>query len=235
MRPLFRFKQFSMTDEHCGMRITTDSVLLGAWASPASADCRVADIGTGCGIIALMLAQRMPSAAIDAVECDADACLDARANFDASPWAARLALHNVPFENFEAGTPYGLIVCNPPFFIENLRSPNSARAVARHAGSLSFGALARRAREILAPDGHLAVILPSAHDSATIADAAIAGLSPRRHCLVRPCPDAAPIRSLWEFSARDGLCEETVLDIRTADGRYSDDYISLTHDFHPQF
>lgn len=233
MARIFKFKQFAMTDEHCGMRIGTDGVLLGAWAGVSAATRRVADIGAGCGVVALMLAQRAAQAVVDAVECDAGAADDARANFAASPWPHRLRLHACAFDDFRPGVPFDLVASNPPFFTETLRSPDGARAAARHAGALCFDSLAARcAAGLLAPGGRLAVVLPCASDDATLLSAAMHRLHPRRHCLVRNSPAAAPKRSLWEFGFEPVPCDTAILTIRDADGAFADGYRAITRDFH---
>lgn len=221
-----------MTDARCGMRIGTDGVLLGAWASAGSDTRSVLDIGTGCGLIALMLAQRAPGAAIDAIECDDGACADAGCNFAASPWSDRITLRQCLFNDFNAGRSYDLIVSNPPFFSETLHSPDAARATARHAGALSFEAIASRALSLLAPGGRMAVVLPAADDSDTLATASLHRLHPRRHCSVCTRADMPAVRSLWEFAATDGECEETALILRDDSGAYSPGYCALTHNFH---
>ncbi len=234
-RRTFRFKQFAMTDVHCGMRINTDGVLLGAWASVAPEALRsVLDVGSGCGVIALMLAQRAQVARVVAVECDPGAAADACANFASSPWPERIRLVDKGFEHYkpESDERFDLMVSNPPFFIESLKSPDATRAAARHEGTLSFEVLAGRAGSILAPTGRLAVIMPSDADARTLATAATCRIYPRRHCLVRTRPDMAPVRSLWEFSLEDGSCEETSLCIRDDNGDFSTQYKSFTHDFH---
>lgn len=234
-RRLFRFQQFSMCDEHCGMRIGTDAVLLGAWTQISVATHRVADIGCGCGIIALMLAQRSPEAFIDAVEIDSGACADAKNNFDASPWSDRLRLHECAFDSMSDSGPYDLIASNPPYFTESLHSPSPARAGARHAGTLCFASLAEACTRMLAAEGRLAVVLPAAQDEDTLHIAAAYGLGPTRHCTVRNSPDASPVRSLWEFAfGSHAACEEETLTIRYSSGRFSSQYLNLTSEFHLQ-
>ena len=125
------------------------------------------------------------------------------------------------------------MVSNPPFFTETLRSPDSTRAVARHAGELCFDALAARcAGGLLAAGGRLAVILPSTDDDATLLSAAMNRLYPRRHYLVQNSNGAKPKRSLWEFASDDGPCETANLTIRNADGSFTEGYCALTHEFH---
>ncbi|MFQ8827272.1 MAG: tRNA1(Val) (adenine(37)-N6)-methyltransferase [Alistipes sp.] len=158
----FAFKRFTVRQPRSAMRVGTDGVLLGAWCDPAPADGRMLDVGTGTGVIALILAQRNPSARIDAVEIDEGGCLDAEGNFAASPWAGRLTLYRRPFADFAAGCPvrYDRIVSNPPYFVASLQSPDPARTAARHAESLSYADLAAGAARLLVPSGRLSVILP---------------------------------------------------------------------------
>jgi len=234
-RQPFRFKQFAMCDEHCGMRIGTDGVLLGAWADVAPQTIRVADIGTGCGIIALMIAQRAPHARITAVEYEPGACSDARKNFNMSPWPDRFTLEECCFSDFTPHDAFDLIVSNPPFFTESLQSPDTCRAVARHAGSLSFESIAARCAELLSPRGSLAVILPTADDDATIMTAALHKLYPQRLCHVRNSCESIAKRSLWEFSRKDGECKCDTLTLHDPDGTFSDAYRILTRDFHINF
>lgn len=231
-RRLFRFQQFSMTDEHCGMRIGTDAVLLGAWAAAGSGVRHIADIGTGCGIIALMLAQRAPQADVDAVECEPGACADARDNFEASPWSERLRLHQCSFAEAGWRRPFDLVVSNPPFFTETLQSPSLRRAGARHAGSLCFRTLAEACADVLADDGRLAVVLPSAQDADTLLCAELNRLYALRHCVVRNRAADEPVRSLWEFGRKPAACMEEELTIRADDNSFSQQYCGLTADFH---
>ena len=228
----FRFKQFAMTDQHCGMRIGTDGVVLGAWASANEDTRHVADIGTGCGLIALMMAQRAANARIDAVENDRGACIDADHNFRNSDWSNRINLIECDFAQFSPNARYDIIVSNPPFFTETLQSPDSARAAARHAGSLSFSSLAAASHKLLSDDGRLAVVLPAENDDETLFQAALAGLCPRRRCAVLPRIGAKPIRTLWEFALCDGPCEHSELALRDPAGNFSKQYIDLTKEFH---
>ena len=147
----FAFKRFTVRQPRSAMRVGTDGVLLGAWCDSAPAGGRMLDVGTGTGVIALILAQRNPSARIDAGEIDEGSCLDAEGNFAASPWAGRLTLYRRPFADFAAGCTvrYDRIVSNPPYFVASLKSPDPARTAARHAESLSYADLAKLSYEEL--------------------------------------------------------------------------------------
>ena len=159
---MFRFKQFSVDQSGCAMKINTDGVLLGALADfnkPSS----VLDIGTGTGVIALMLAQRFPSAQIDAVEIDESAAATARRNFENSPFVKRLSLHPSGFEEFFTNhfdKKYDMIVSNPPFYINSLLSPGSHKNLAKHAGDGFFERLIQTISIHLSPQGACWLILP---------------------------------------------------------------------------
>lgn len=157
---------------------------------------------------------------------------DARCNFEASPFAARIALKESCFSELKADEHFDLMVSNPPFFTETLHANDPSRATARHAGSLSFDNLAKRCNKFLSPTGRLAVILPYSQDEETIMTAAMNRLCPVRHCVVSDRPATKPIRTLWEFSLTEEHCEQSHLTIRNTDGTFSDEYISLTKEFH---
>lgn len=229
-KPTFRFKQFGLSDRRCGMKIGTDGVLLGAWARLAVPSGRVADIGAGSGLIALMMAQRYPQADITAVEIDCDACADAADNFAASPFAERILLRN---ESFAAHSGrYDLVVSNPPFFTTGELSPERARAAARHGGELSPSGLIERAHDMLAPGGRLAMITPADMADDIIYRAALVRIYPRRICAVTTRAGKDAVRILWEMGAEDGPCEQTSLTLRDADNHPTPEYELLTGDFY---
>ena len=127
---VFRFKEFQISQSESAMKVGTDGVLLGAWVDIEAEDRRLLDIGTGTGVIALMLAQRAPEATIWGV--DIESVEEARRNGDRSPWGERLHFEQTPVQAFEA-EPFDLILSNPPFFVESLRCPDRGRTMARHA------------------------------------------------------------------------------------------------------
>jgi tRNA1Val (adenine37-N6)-methyltransferase len=162
MSSLFRFKQFSVDQTGCAMKINTDGVLLGAMAN-ADNPLKILDIGTGTGVIALMLAQRFPNAQIDAVEIDEIAAKTASENFKNSPFADRLRVHPMGFEAFfeqNPDTKYDLIVSNPPFYINSLLSPKQAKSVAKHADGSFFTKLIAAVAVHLSAAGCCWLILP---------------------------------------------------------------------------
>ncbi|NVO32053.1 methyltransferase [Hymenobacter sp. P5342] len=184
------------------MKVCTDACVLGAVAAVAGA-ARILDIGTGTGLLALMAAQRNPTATIEAVELDEAAAAQAVANFAASPWAARLYLHAQPLAQLAAACPrpFDHIICNPPFFRHALRSPDARRTTARHAANdtLSFAELARFAADFLTPPGRLTVLLPPPEMQEFEREAAAMGLFPATRLVLRHRATSKPLRHIVEF------------------------------------
>jgi tRNA1Val (adenine37-N6)-methyltransferase len=157
---LFRFKQFSVNDDRCTMKVGTDAVLLGAWCNVHDA-MRILDIGTGSGVIALMLAQRSDvETLIDAVEINADDAAQARDNVSQSPWPKRVRVIHGSIQDMIADS-YDLIVCNPPYFSKSLLPPDESRTRARHSTMLSHDDLIAAVRRLLKPAGKFYLILPT--------------------------------------------------------------------------
>lgn len=173
----FKFKQFEIDQSGCAMRINTDGVLLGAVATKKNAT-RILDIGTGTGVIALMLAQRFPEAFVDAVEIDESAALAAAKNAERAVFSSRLKVVHTAIENYDAEVQYDLIVSNPPFFVNDLKNPEYRKGVARHADSLFFKDMLHRVSLLLSRDGRFWFILPVKQAENTIRIAADYGLSP---------------------------------------------------------
>ncbi len=186
----FRFRQFAVAHDRCAMRVNTDAVLLGAWCPlPDEApEPRILDIGTGSGVIALMLAQRCPAARITAIDIDEPSALQARENFLASPWPDRLTAQHISLQELASRKPrsprkprqprFDLILSNPPYFRNALRNPDPRRSDARHTDTLSFDELCRCSAELLADDGTLALVLPADAEAEIITIAAQYNLSP---------------------------------------------------------
>ena len=155
----FCFKQFSVKHEKSAMKVGFDGILLGAWCDTYN-DVKVLDVGTGTGLIALMIAQKNIKAKIYAVEPDLESYNEASYNFDKSPWRNRLKIDNLPLQNYAPNVEFAHIVCNPPFFNSGSNSPLPDRAKARHTIDLSHDELLQYSARILKPRGKLSVILP---------------------------------------------------------------------------
>ncbi|EFC74840.1 methyltransferase domain protein, partial [Segatella buccae D17] len=207
----FRFRQFSVRHDRCAMKVGTDGVLLGAWAPGGRS---ILDIGTGTGLIALMMAQRFPEAHVTGIDIDGDAALQARENAADSPFAPRIEVAHSSLAGFVAAASpplsFDSIVCNPPFFLHSLKNPDARRSVARHADSLPFADLFRGVAALLAPSGVFSAIVPAEVFEAFTAEASIAGLFVSRLTRVRTTPRKPPKRSLVAFSRLrpDTLAEE---------------------------
>ena len=162
--PYFRFRQFTVWHDRCAMKVGTDGVLLGAWAGQGRAG-KILDIGTGSGLIALMLAQRFPEARITGIEPDAEAAAQAGENFLCSPWHDRLAVSTVTLQDFTAGAAgketFDLIVSNPPFYDSTLLNPDARRSAARHTATLPYSELMRCASALMTGTSELDIIIPS--------------------------------------------------------------------------
>ena len=228
----FRFKQFSIEQERCSMKVGTDGVLLGAWF-PISAGLSVLDIGTGTGLIALMAAQR-GAGSVTAVEIDASAAEQAGMNAANSPWADRITVQCTDIADFTGGK-FDRIVCNPPYFRDSLRCPDSGRNTARHNDSLSYETLAACAVRLLADDGLLCLVLP--YDSVeTFAKCAAAhGLEMCRRTDVVTVAGKTPKRSLVAFSRHCPTSDIRVLEMYGTDGGETPEYTSLVKDFYLKF
>jgi tRNA1Val (adenine37-N6)-methyltransferase len=161
MGQVFRFKQFSVADDRCTMKVGTDAVLLGAWVEVKGARM-ILDIGSGSGVIGLMLAQRSePNAMIHCVEMSSHDALQSKENIEASPWPDKLVVHLTPIQEFENVEQFDLIITNPPFFNKSLLPPSAQRTFARHTNSLSHAELLFSISRLLAPNGRFAVVLPT--------------------------------------------------------------------------
>jgi len=228
----FAFKQFSVSDERCAMRVSTDGVLLGAWAGEDISPRRILDVGTGCGLIALMLAQRMTEAVIDAIDIDADACAQAEANVAASPFADRVAVARRSFFDHNDGG-YDLIVCNPPFFRKSLKSTDAKRNVARHSdAALPLKDFIHQAAALLAPQGRIALILPTERKEELHIIISGCQLFVARLTEVSSVEDRPPFRFMAEITQHPPLqYVNNHLFIETSSHSRSAEYAALISDF----
>ena len=228
---VFRFKQFSVLNDRTAMKVGTDGVLLGAWCDVEGAQ-QVLDVGTGCGVIALMVAQRNEATAIEGIDIDHDAIEEATLNFSRSPWADRLTASVTDFNELKTGTRYDLIVSNPPYFTDSLLPPDKSRTLARHTRSLTYVQLIDGAARLLTDDGALALISPTDAEGVITQAATFASLPVRRLTRVIPVEGALPRRTLWLLSRRAMPYHEDTLTIAHVDGSFTSDYIALTKDFY---
>ncbi|MDE6114628.1 MAG: methyltransferase [Muribaculum sp.] len=225
----FRFKQFAVANRLAAMKVGTDGVLLGAWCDVTGCT-RVLDVGTGSGVIALMVAQRCQQAMITGIDIVPEAVAEARENAAVSPWGDRLDFVEGDFsEAVGSGilSRYDLIVSNPPFFMTDIKSPDRARAAARHGDGLSYAGILRAARNLLAPGGRLALVSPADRENDIMLDCELSGLNVTRLTRVYTKPSApSPSRLLWEIAVEPSPVVADSLIIG------SDDYNTLLRDFY---
>ena len=265
--PNFRFKQFTVWHDRCAMKVGTDGVLLGAWCplpiantpspitnnqSPiANPPYRVLDIGTGSGLIALMLAQRLssqspianrqspiannqsPIAHIDAIDIDANAVAQAQGNFALSPWGNMLHAHHSTLQDWQAKE-YDLIVSNPPYFQASLKNPNQQRATARHTDSLNYEELIAHAARLLNDTGVLALILPIEAESEIRTLAEHNRLYPTHITHIHSKPNKPAKRLLIALSKQEQSEEPLIRTfyIESESAPRSPEYQDLTRDFY---
>lgn len=231
----FRFKQFVVHQDRCAMKVGTDGVLLGAWTNVEHAH-RILDIGTGTGLISLMLAQRNADASIVALEIDEDAADQAEENVRFSPFSERIDIRRIPFQEFSAKSTqkFDLLVSNPPFFTDSLRSPDHSRSLARHSDTLSLEELFCGAKQIAAEHARFSLIIPYSEKRHSLFAASDFGWHPTRITNVSSLSRSKfPKRMLVEFmnDVPDFISEnELTIEIRPKE--YSSEYIDLVKDFY---
>lgn len=232
---MFQFKQFSIEQDRCAMKVGTDGVLLGAWCPLEHQPYSVLDIGTGTGLIALMVAQRCFAEQIDALEIDGDAFEQAVENFENSPWNDRLFCFHASLDDFMddlQDEEYDLIVSNPPFYSETVSSGNEQRDQARQNASLPFEDLCEAAGILLSENGILAVVIPYKEESTFIQLAEENELFPFKIIRVQGTPESEIKRSLLAFSRQPQEQQIDKLIIETERHIYTEAYRKLTQDFY---
>ncbi|MDJ0555213.1 MAG: methyltransferase [Microcoleaceae cyanobacterium MO_207.B10] len=238
----FRFKQFTIQQDKCAMKVGTDGTLLGAWVDISRAE-KILDIGTGTGLIALMLAQRslqdkaLSLADIDAVEIDVNSSIQARENVERSPWENRIKVENYSIQEYVSFCQkrYDLIVSNPPFFENASKAANQARTVARHTDFLSQADLLQAAIQLLSETGKLAVIYPLEQAEKIQAKAEYLGLFCQRKLYVKPMPEIPTKRILMELGKSQLTCQENTLTIESKQYVYTPEFINLIKDFYLKY
>lgn len=237
----FRFKQFEISQDRCAMKVGTDGVLLGAWADGGS---RILDVGSGTGLIALMMAQRFSGAQVQGIDIDEEACLQARENVTESPFADRVEIMHTRLQDFVLNATdaslenhgkelFDAIVSNPPFFVGSMKNPDIKRAVARHSDSLPFRELWQGVGRLLSEEGIFSVILPTEVVEQFTAEGYVSGFYLVRKCGVKTVERKAPKRFLLAYSRHRCLeMEETVEVMMEKDGKRSEWYAKITDEFY---
>lgn len=228
MGDYFDFKRFRICQDRCAMKVGTDGVLLGAWAAGGK---RILDIGTGTGVVAMMMAQRFPQAEVVGIDIDAAACGQAMENVAASK-LNNVDICNSALQDYRPDALFDSIVCNPPYFLDSLKSTDAQRTLARHTDSLSPRDLFKAAYRLLSADGSLSLVLPTHGFDAFFAESIFVGFCMCRKVVLRTTPKKLPKRLLVSFTKQReevSVSEETLM---TADGARSEWYSALTSDFY---
>lgn len=233
----FRFKKFDIIHENSAMKVGTDGVLLGAWADYPNPKT-ILDIGTGTGLIALMLAQRFNKAVITALEIDRDSAQEAKQNFVNSKWNDRIQINETDFFKYDESNKFDLLVCNPPFFRFDLRSPDKKRAMARN-GSKSGKSFLEKASFLMHENSQVSFIIPNNLLEDYLRVAKLCGMHKLRTLFIKPTELKPPNRVLVTFGFRkENDCDlaDNYLIIEVG-GRhkYSNEYKNLTKDFYLRF
>ena len=235
MSKAFQFKQFKIKQDKCAMKIGTDGVLLGAWASLENQPFSILDIGAGTGVIALMLAQRSFAELIDALEIEENAyeqCVD---NFENSDWGDRLFCYHAALDEFAEemeGETYDLIISNPPFYDENFTSTEENRNLARFTEALPFEDLVKYSAQLLAEKGKFCTIIPHKNEEEFIQLASKEKLFPQKITRVRGHKNSPIKRSLLQFGFEQTTLETSELIIEIERHIYTEDYKNLVKDFY---
>lgn len=226
----FQFKQFTVWHDKCAMKVGTDGVLLGAWTSVQHSR-RILDIGTGTGLVALMLAQRSQSA-ITALEIDSQAAVQATENFGRSPWRDRVEVVVADFKQYRPDTQFDVIVSNPPYFVDSMKCPDNQRSIARHNNELTYDDLLRGVSALLSSDGAFTLVIPTDAADRVKDIAQTYCLYPEQQLDVITKPGGTPKRTLITFTFTQQECRTEELLTEVARHQYSDAYAALTKEYY---
>lgn len=228
----FQFKQFQIKDNNCAMKTGTDAVLIGAWADCNNAK-KILDIGTGSGIIALMLAQKC-NALINAIDIDEESIKNTVENIYNSKWPNQIIAQNISLQNFLKNNTesYSHIVCNPPYFNNSLKNPDARKKLVRHTDSLSFDELINGVNTLLDKNGSFFLILPTNESLDFIQKALISSLYCNEKLNIKPKPGKAIKRLMMKFEKQNKKQIINELIIRNEDNSYTSEYIEFTKDYY---
>lgn len=227
----FRFKQFPILQADNAMKVGTDAMLLGAIAHHQSPQ-NILDIGTGTGVLSLMLAQKYSESTIHAVELDELAAKECQLNFDRSPWASRLKIDQRDFMSFESLEKFDLLISNPPYYQTRLENQDARKSRARHEASLPVTSMLRKSVELMHEHSSLWVIIPSENLESWLEKAESIQLFCVEGIAIYGKKNAPPKRHILSFCLVDLPLKSSSFTIRDENGDYTQEYIDLTFDFH---
>lgn len=229
----FRFKQFTINQENCAMKVGTDGCLLGAWADIGNCGT-ILDVGCGTGLIAIMAAQRNHEAQITAIEIDEKAAMQARKNAEESPWHSRIEIIGGDFTTYAPEKRFDAIVSNPPYFVNSMKCPDEQRSKARHDDTLTSLALLSHAHSLLNDGGRLSIIIPADLRDIWCNDALAAGLHISRETYVHTRPGTPAKRVLIEFikTTEENITETGHFTLEESPGCFTEEAVRLLKDFY---
>jgi tRNA1Val (adenine37-N6)-methyltransferase len=233
-QPIFRFKQFAVELDKCAMKVNTDGILLGAWADANEAKT-ILDIGTGTGVIALMMAQRNTTAIIDAIDIDEAAYDQAKGNFISSQWSDRLHAHHVDLQNYFPDKKYDLIISNPPYFIDDSKTEDHQKNIAKHSVSLTYKELIFGINRLLAGTGSTCIVLPVFNLPLLESIAGEDQLFIVKLTEVIAVEGKGPYLALIKLSREKVDYSKSSITIQNASGVFTNEYRALTRDFYLKF
>ena len=228
----FKFKQFTVFQDRTAMKVGTDGVLLGTLAQVPENAKFALDIGTGTGLVSLILAQRFPNIRINAIDIDKDATKQAEENFSISPFSSRLTSQHIDINYYNPEYQFDAIVCNPPYYSNSLINPNPKRAIARHSLSLSYTELTNSVVRLLSKDGFFTVIVPVDSFTQLENELNINGLYTLNTTFIKPHPSKNPIRVIATFSRKKIESKILTITIETTQSQYSPEFQLLINDFY---
>jgi tRNA1Val (adenine37-N6)-methyltransferase len=229
----FRFKQFTIQQDRCAMKVTTDACIQGAWTPIRENVKQVLDAGAGTGLLSLMLVQRNADIYVDAIELDKDAAAQAKENIQASPWGSRVNVSEGDVCTYSFTCRYDLIISNPPFFNNSLLSNNASKDMARHTLQLTYEGLLQVCEQCLDDNGYISIMLPPAEYKQWQALAERHGMFEQERLTIQHKKDSPVIRVVGLFGKKQmDKIDETKLVIRETEENYSKEFTDLLAPFY---